>query len=691
MARMARPRRGSRTHSQPDQQPMDFMMPTSKWVPPADLPDLRGMGPIGVDTETRDMGLAAGRGPGWVYGPAGWICGVSMSVQTGPGEYRSVYAPVRHPDTDCLDLEQVIRWTEDHMQSDDLKVFQNAPYDLGWLQADWGIRPPERLADTIAAAFTVDEQRFEYNLSSLCRWLGIPEKEETLLVQAAEAMGCDPKADLWRLPARYVGPYAEGDAEKTLQVWEALQGPMDGQGVRDAYQLEADLIPMVLEMRRRGIRIDTEEASRVSAELLEERDEVLAELGRRLSWTRPVTIQEIDSDRTMVQWFEREQVPYPSTEKNNPSFKAEWMEKSDHWLPCMVSRASKLHDAGNKFLQTYILDYTHLGRIHAEIHQYRDGRGGTRTTRFAYSNPPLQQMPSRNPDIARKIRGVFLPEEGEVWGALDYSQQEYRLIVHFAYVCRIHGVEKAVQMYRDDPATDFHSMVAELTGLPRRSAKDVNFAKAFGAGVPKFALMTGMTLDDARETMGQYDQEMPFVKLLSEFCSKRAQQRGFLRLLDGARARFEKWEPRWVDFRKQAAHMKEVGWSDMPTGPCSLDEARERTQNERHFWYRERLTRAHTHKSMNSLIQGSAARQTKMAMRACWREGIVPLLQMHDELSSSFSEEGPALRMREIMRDVVTLEVPMLVDAEFGPTWGQAKETDGYGATFAEAMRLVRG
>lgn len=657
--------------------PMDFMLPASDWTPPTELPDLRGAGVIAIDTETRDDGLRHDRGPGWAIG-AGHVVGVSIASGRG-----SVYVPLRHPDTENFDRGQVERWLRDHMHGPDRVVFQNAAYDLGWITTDFDIAVPEKFDDTMAMAYMLDEQRRAYNLDALCRWQGVPGKDETMLRDAARALGCDPKGDLWRMPGKYVGPYAEQDAASTLELHSKMLPQLVGQGVLDAYHLECDLIPMVLAMRRRGVRFDTRRAPQVRDRLLGQRDEALAELSRRLSIGRSVAIDDIKSPRFMAGAFRGENIPVPKTEKGNDSFESEWMAKLDHWLPQLCARALKMHDAGDKFVQTYLIDYAHRGRIHAEIHQFRDDRGGTKTSRFAYSDPPLQQMPSRDPEIADEIRGLFLPEPGEVWGALDYSQQEYRLIVHFAALCRVAGAEKPVAMYRDNPKTDFHSMVAELTGLPRRRAKDVNFAKAFGAGVPKFALMTGMSLEEAEATMKQYDEEAPFVKRLGEFVQGVATRRGYIRMLDGARARFERWEPRWVDYEEARA-------SGKPLGPCEWWEAMARVADPEHPW-RGNLRRAFTHKAMNWLIQGSAARMTKLSMRACWRAGLLPLLQMHDELDFSFSEKSQGELAVECMRDTVKLEVPVVVDAEYGATWGKAKtvkDKDGrvvYGATWEEA------
>jgi DNA polymerase I-like protein with 3'-5' exonuclease and polymerase domains len=110
-------------------------------------------------------------------------------------------------------------------------------------------------------------------------------------------------------------------------------------------------------------------------------------------------------------------------------------------------------------------------------------------------------------------------------------------------------------------------------------------------------------------------------------------------------------------------------------GPCSREEAECRVANPNHPWHRRWIRRAETYKAMNALIQGSAARHTKLWMRACWREGIVPLLQMHDALDCSVASPELAELVAQLGREAVTLEVPMQVELKFGRSWGDAKHT----------------
>jgi DNA polymerase I-like protein with 3'-5' exonuclease and polymerase domains len=622
---------------------------------------------LALDLETKDDGLASNRGAGWVY-DSGYICGLAVAWSEGES-----YFPIRHPDTECFDEDAVRRWYLDHTRSCRV-VYHRAVYDLGWAKAQWDAPYPERMEDTIVADFIRNENEFEYNLDAVAKRLGVKGKDEAALRDAASVYGVDAKAGLWRLPARYVGGYASQDARATYDCLTPLTKVMEEENTLEAYRLECDLIPLIVEMRRRGIRINIPYFEQLSVSLKKKRDEALVELGRRLALGRPAEVKELNSNRYLTTWFDREQIPYPrtlGTKKNSegsPSFESDWMKKRDHWLPQLVVRAKKYEQFASKFLDNYVLGFAHRGRLHSEIHQTKTDDGGTKTTRLAYSDPPLQQAPSRDEELGPAFRKGFQPEDGEVWAAPDYNQQEYRLIVHYANVCRVAGAERPLQIYTENPKADFHNIVVQLTGLVRRDAKDANFAKAYRAGVPKFALMIDKTEAEAREIYERYDDEMPFVSRLAEFCDTRAQQRGYLIMLDGARAHFPKWEPRWME---RAARDKAFIEGRMV--PCDYETAQKRTHDKTDPWFGCKLRRADTYKAGNKLIQGSAARQTKLAMRGLWREGIIPLIQMHDELSLSTSDERVALRAQAIMVDAVKLVVPTIVDLEYGKTWGDAK------------------
>jgi putative DNA primase/helicase len=640
------------------------------WQRPSVLPDLRRAGIIALDTETNDEGLRAERGSAWPW-HGGYVCGISVAWHNESG-IRGNYFPLRHPDSENFDCENVARWLKDHVASDVRIVTQNGLYDWGWLRADLGVRmpPSERLEEIGALATLVDENRFHYRLDALCAWRGLPGKDTALLREAVKTAGWAPRKQIskinvaehiYKLPAHLVGPYAEADAIATLALFENLTPVLEREGTRDAYRLDVDLLPMVHEMRRRGIRVNQNAAERARDYCLAKRDRALAELSERLG--SPTGMDEIGKPIWKARTFDAHGIGYPRTTKGNPSFKAGklgWMAVHKHWLPQLIATANKYDAAGDKFLEGHILAHLVGDRIHAEINPHRSDSGGTRSFRFSYSNPPLQQMPSRDEELAPLIRNVFLPEQGETWCTVDCSQQEFRFVVHHAFIRKLPAADKAVERYRNNPDTDFHELVSELTKLLRKDAKNVNFAKIYGAGVKKFAEMIGKPLGEAQKIYEQYDRLLPFVSRLAMASQSEASRLGYTLLYDGARRHWDRWATR--TYNKGA-------------GPCSLAEARQRIRDPAHPWFNGWLQRAGIHTALNALIQGSAARHTKLWMRACWREGVVPLLQMHDglELSVTAPEQGELVA--RLACEAVKLEVPMRADLKFGRSWGGAKHT----------------
>lgn len=295
--------------------PMFAEFVNSAWRPPIALPDLRRTSVIALDLETRDDRLVADMGSGWPFG-AGHICGISIAYRQ-EGAIRALYFPLRHPDTVNFDRAQVFQWLKDLIASDVHIITQAGLYDWGWLRAEADIRmpPAERLEEIGALATLVDENRFSYGLDALCAWRGLPGKDEALLKEAGAAYGfpkrAKPQTYLWQLPARRVGPYAEADAANTLALWEDLDPILDREGGRDAYRLEIDLLPMVHEMRRRGIRIDVDAAEKARDHLLQKRDAVFAELSEKLGAN--VGMAEIGRAKWLAETFDRHGIKYPRT------------------------------------------------------------------------------------------------------------------------------------------------------------------------------------------------------------------------------------------------------------------------------------------------------------------------------------------------------------------------------------------
>ena len=258
------------------------------------------------------------------------------------------------------------------------------------------------------------------------------------------------------------------------------------------------------------------------------------------------------------------------------------------------------------------------------------------------------------------IRSLFLPEEGEQWAAIDFSQQEPRILVHYAHIygrnrgVPLDGAADFVKAYNEDPSTDFHTMVAEMANIPRKQAKTINLGMMYGMGVNKLSEQLDVSLEEAKGLVKQYHERVPFVKGLTRGVMNRLNEKssaGALRSLAGRKARFELWEPDTFAMNKALPYKEAVD----AYGPTT------------------RLKRAFTYKAMNRLIQASAADMTKQAMVNLYKAGHLPMVQIHDEIAMSVKTVDEAQEIARIMETAIPLEVPSKCDIEIGPSWGEAK------------------
>ena len=611
----------------------------SEWVMPDGFPNLSGAREIAIDLETYDPKLKE-LGSGWPI-KNGYIIGVAIAVENG-----AWYFPIRHQNGGNMDPEVVMRWMRRLCSDPDRDyIFHNAHYDVGWLRAE-GVEVKGRIVDTMIAAPLIDENRFSYALNNLGRDYLADKKDERLLREAANEWGVDAKAEMYKLPPQYVGPYAEQDAALTLRLWHHFEGLMVKEEVTDIFNLELRVLKTTIDMRSRGVRVDLEGAERVRKDLEEKEKDLLGKI--KLKYGLDVDIWAAAS---VAKVFDAASLPYPKTEATGaPSFTKEFLNTGTHYLPRAIVQAREFNKARTTFVET-IMKHQHNGRIHADIHQLRSDGGGTITGRFSYSNPNLQQLPARNEVIGPMIRSLFLPEEGDKWGSFDYSSQEPRIVVHYASLLEFRGASEFVEKYREDKFSDFHQIAADIVGVPRKQAKTINLGLFYGMGVTKLAGQLGLELSDAKDLFAKYHAEVPFVREMSEFAANRAGKKGSIRTLLGRKCRYEKWEPALFGVHK----------------PLSHKEAFET--------YGNGIRRAFTYKALNALIQGSAADQTKMAMVMLAEEGLLPLVQIHDELAMSVPDEATARRIQEVMETCVTLQVPSVVDAEIGPSWGEATKS----------------
>jgi DNA polymerase I-like protein with 3'-5' exonuclease and polymerase domains len=247
------------------------------------------------------------------------------------------------------------------------------------------------------------------------------------------------------------------------------------------------------------------------------------------------------------------------------------------------------------------------------------------------------QQPSHG-SLGKLWRSIYIPEDGEAFYSADYSAQEPRLYTHFACLAGIPGADAFAQKWTAEPCMDVHQAVADICSIGRSQAKIIGLALAYGAGGAKICKQLGLPTERAkvygvmREVAGpegaallkQYNEKFPFLRQLAKLCTRRAEQRGYVRILTGRKCRFPLENGKRVD----------------------------------------------TYKALNRLVQGSAAYQTKMAMLAADDAGVPLALAVHDELAWSGNEKS-AKAVRLSMENAVKLRVPTVVDIVGGKNWGE--------------------
>ena len=648
--------------------------PEVEWVCPREFPDLKNEKYISIDLETKDPALTT-RGSGALVGN-GNIVGVAVAVKGWKGYY-----PFGHePDTgeaNSFDERTVMNWVKEVCALPATKIFHNAMYDVCWLRS-YGIKINGRIVDTMVMASLLDENKFSYALNSVSFEYLREYKDESVLKAEAEDRGLNAKSELWKLPAMYVGAYAERDAELTLNLFNKLNLEIKNADLSKIFNLETDLFPCLIDLKIKGVRVDVPKAHKLKQQLASEEKQILLEIKKETGIDT-----QIWAARSIATVFDKLKLSYKRTEKTDvPSFTKNFL--SDHENPIVnkIAKAREINKAHTTFIDT-IIKYEHKGRIHADINPIRGSGGGTVTGRFSYSNPNLQQIPARNKQLGPLIRSLFIPEENHEWGCFDYSQQEPRLVVHFAaqsqFLSKEESVIEIVEKFKEG-SVDFHQLVADMAQINRDQAKTINLGLFYGMGKAK--LQAELELDtkkEAEDLFDKYHDSVPFVKDLMDSTSTKAAENGYIRTLGGRRCNFPRWERN--EFRKgklsetgtrAETEEKYITWYKGKY-PDATEEKLERVRKELKKDDQKLIKRAFTYKALNKLIQGSAADMTKTAMLNLYKEGIVAHIQIHDELDISIESEEAKKKSEkviEIMENSVKLEIPNKVEYKSGETWG---------------------
>ena len=653
---------------------------------------------VAIDLETYDPQLKT-HGSGAIIGK-GKVCGIALAFKD-----EKMYIPIRHRYSH-QNLDPKITWKRLNkilFQRDDVKkVFHNAMYDVCWIRKESGLMPKGPIYDTMVAASVIDENRTgkkRYTLDSLSRdYLG-----ETKYKNDLEEISNvdDPMSNMHKLSWDQVREYAEQDVSLTLRLWNVFKkeikkpintGTKNVKTLESIFDLETRLFPCLVEMRFRGVRIDEKRTKTFGKELEDEREKILDQIKKETGVE--ILLWSADSFEPLLK--QQNITDYKVTPKTGrPSITKLYLESHTNKYLKLIAKARQLDKLHNTFV-TSILKYSNKGRIHADINQIRSDQGGTVTGRFSMSNPNLQQIPART-EQGSKIRELFLPEENCKWASFDYSQQEPRLVVHYALKLKDQDISGAMDMaerYNKEPDTDFHDMVADMASITRKQAKTINLGLFYGMGKNKLARSLELETEEAKDLFDQYHKRVPFVRQLANSLQKYAEENKQIYTLEDRFCRFNKWEPRDKYWNAEEGRFVVQKYKDDENGVKQImeeavpildgiDEAKDYYKANRSLEQHKQdpfaenfesfCQPAFTYKALNRLIQGSAADMTKKAMVLLFEEGIVPHIQIHDELCFSIESEEQAEKIKTIMENAIKLEVPNKVDYESGPNWGTIK------------------
>ena len=467
------------------------------------FPSLAGQGAIAIDCETFDPDLKTlGPGPH----RDGFIAGIAVGTEAG---YRNYY-PIAHETGPNLQKDVVLSWLSRELQSDVPKIGANLIYDLLFLEAA-GVKVNGPFYDVQIAEPLLDENRPTYSLSSLAeKYLGEAKAEQTLGDWMVEHFGQKDKGNIWRVPPDIVAPYAAGDVDLPLRIFARQQIELKKRGrLWELFLMESKLIPMLLAMRQRGVRVDLEKAEQLYQKLTEQQAEAVAAIKHQSG----IEIAPWNAC-SLAKVFDHLGLQYPRTEKiKAPSFTKAWLEHHQHPVTDLIRRVRHLDKLRETFIKG-ILEKHVDGRIFTQFNQLRSDSNGTVSGRLSSSRPNLQQIPVRSVE-GKLIRSIFIPEEGQRWFKNDWSQIEYRLIVNDAASLKLPGAQAVVDKYNSDQNADFHQIVADMTGLDRYAAKTVNFGLAYGEGVAKLCASLGLSKENSETLLSEYHRRAPFIKHLA--------------------------------------------------------------------------------------------------------------------------------------------------------------------------------
>ena len=644
--------------------------------------DLTGIDTVAIDLETYDPNLKS-KGLGAVR-KDGFVTGIAIATKN-----QTLYFPIAHAMTDNLNVNDTWEYLDEKLfkNKDIRKVFHNAMYDVCWIRSAIGHMPQGQLLDTMIAASVIDETRMRYSLDAISKdYLKESKYKYDLAEKSLAECGIkDPMSNMHKLPYSLVKDYAEQDVNLTLKLWNLFEKKLDEvlytknnedgskelKSCRKIFELETKLFPCLVDMKFKGVKIDVQKAKTLGKLLEKRRDNLVKIIKKRTGID--VEIWAASSIKNLLD--HQKITKYKKTKAGLPQLPKNFLKTHENRYLRMIVKARECDKAKGTFVEG-LLEFVHEGRIHADINQIRSDQGGTVTGRFSMSNPNLQQIPSRG-IIGKKMRELFIPEDDCVWGSFDYSQQEPRIVVHYALKLGLPGTDTLKDEFNKDDA-DFHQIVADMAQISRTMAKTINLGLFYGMGKIKLQNELNLTREKANALFSAYHAKVPFVRRLSQDLIEFAEEHKLLFTLEDRFCRFNKWETRNREWNNTINRYEPVPILTKEDAETAFKaELLEKFKDNVADNYMQDFDRyykpAFTYKALNRLIQGSAADMTKKAMVDLYEQGILPQIQIHDELCLSIKNDNDALVVKQTMENAISLEVKNKVNYKKGPNWGTIK------------------
>ena len=580
---------------------------------------------IAMDIETFDPHIELGPG---VYRDDGCILGVSLATDDGYADYINI----GHRGITEEERAGNIAFIKDVAALPVPKVGANFMYDIDWME-NWdgmGIKIKGDLNDVQVAEPLLDEYASSFSLDTLAhKYLGEGKKKEIpQMICEQHGWKGDFRQHLWKMRYEDVREYAIGDARQPIDILAKQTEALRSQDLYDLYRMEMGLYPLLMKMRKNGVRIDTARRDNARIQLEKEVSDIQGELFAQygaFNWNSSGQVAEV---------FDSVGIEYPlSEETGRPSITKDFLEECEHPIAKMINRGRTAQKIISTFIDGAFTDHCVDGRVHCTFKPVKRDDGGTVSGRFSSSDPNLQAIPSRDEEFSALCREILIPEEDCDWGKIDYSQIEYRFIAHYA---RGERAEEIRERYRNDPNTDYHKLVMEWTGVDRFTAKRLNFGMAYFMGPASMARKFHYTLEEARALQNKYMDNVPFMGPTRSAVVDVGRGRGYIKTILGRRARVS---PKMRAMKKEYI-------------------------------------------LFNRLIQGSAADLLKKSMKDSWDYGIYDILTPHITVHDEMGVSVPRTRvgreayreLKHIMETAIPLKVPAIADAEIGSSWGTTIE-----------------